>query len=275
MLLQLLILTLLNNASSMNLDLATVEKPLGIIIAISGDKIDVVNNKKKTRMRAENGTRLFADDEVETDSKSSARILMFDNSVLNVGTDSSVKITKQESFLEVLYGKLRCIVAKTLAPRQNQYTVKASTVLAGVRGTEFIVVYDPENEDVSVLNVRGTVNLNTADKKELNITEKSVVSINIDNKDNKSEITSTENLTEENLQKILEENKLDTKQNIPGEADNFKLDQEKKKPFDKFNDQKKKIDDPLLDYFDRVRTDRPPAVRFRLLHDPGIHRVGF
>src|SRR5580704_17734722 len=82
-------------------------------------------------------------DLVNTKADGRARIALDDGSVLNVGSDSSMKIVKhdagaQQTDLELAYGKLRTQAQKIAKP-DGKFEVHTAAGVAGVVGTDFYV----------------------------------------------------------------------------------------------------------------------------------------
>src|SRR5438874_1740925 len=84
-------------------------------------------------------------DLVSTQVNARARIALDDGSVLNVGSDSSIKVVKhdagaQQTELELTYGKLRTQAQKIAKP-DGKFEVRTPAGVAGVVGTDFFVEY--------------------------------------------------------------------------------------------------------------------------------------
>ncbi len=84
-------------------------------------------------------------DQVSTQASARARIGLDDGSVLNVGSDSSMKVIKhdagaQQTELELTYGKLRTQAQKIARP-DGKFEVRTPAGVAGVVGTDFYVDY--------------------------------------------------------------------------------------------------------------------------------------
>jgi hypothetical protein len=93
-------------------------------------------------------------DVVNTQASARARIALDDGSLLNVGSDSSIKVLKhdgaaQQTELELTYGKLRS-QAQKITKQDGKVQVKTPAGVAGVVGTDFFVGYD---------NLSGTMNV--------------------------------------------------------------------------------------------------------------------
>src|SRR5215470_8742070 len=95
-------------------------------------------------------------DLVNTQVNARARIALDDGSVLNVGSDSSLKVVKhdsgtQQTELELTYGKLRTQAQKIAKP-DGKYEVRTPAGVAGVVGTDFFVEYANNTMNVIVFD---------------------------------------------------------------------------------------------------------------------------
>ncbi|HEY6072463.1 MAG TPA: FecR family protein, partial [Anaerolineales bacterium] len=91
------------------------------------------------RVEASAQTPILWQDVVNTDRGGRARIALDDGSVLNVGSESSLAITKhdastQQTELDLAYGRVRANVVKLSRPGA-EFKVKSRTAVAGVVGT--------------------------------------------------------------------------------------------------------------------------------------------
>jgi FecR protein len=98
-------------------------------------------------------------DLVNTKADARARIALEDGSVLNVGSDSSIKVVKhdagaQQTELELAYGKLRTQAQKISKP-DGKFEVRTAAGVAGVVGTDFYADY--ANEIMNVIVYEGFV----------------------------------------------------------------------------------------------------------------------
>ena len=98
-------------------------------------------------------------DVVNTQANGRARVSLDDGSVLNVGSDSSVKVVKhdagaQQTDLEVTVGKIRSQAQKISQPN-GKFEVHTPAGVAGVVGTDFYVGYD--NNVMTVMVFDGMV----------------------------------------------------------------------------------------------------------------------
>src|ERR1700722_19864897 len=98
-------------------------------------------------------------DQINTQASARARVGLDDGSVLNVGSDSSMRIVKhdagaQQTELELTYGKLRTQAQKIAKP-DGKFEVRTPAGVAGVVGTDFYVAYD--NSTMNVIVFEGLV----------------------------------------------------------------------------------------------------------------------
>src|SRR5580700_1927846 len=104
-------------------------------------------------------TEVYWQDLVNTKVDGRARIALEDGSVLNIGSDSSIKVVKhdsgaQQTDLELAYGKLRSQAQKISKP-DGKFEVHTAAGVAGVVGTDFYVGY--ENNVMNVVAYEGVV----------------------------------------------------------------------------------------------------------------------
>lgn len=100
-------------------------------------------------------------DVVNTQASARARIALDDGSVLNVGSESSIKVVKhdgaaQQTELELTYGKLRS-QAQKITKADGKFQVKTPAGVAGVVGTDFFVSYDNATGTMNVTVFEGVV----------------------------------------------------------------------------------------------------------------------
>jgi ferric-dicitrate binding protein FerR (iron transport regulator) len=101
------------------------------------------------------------EDVVNTQVNARARIALDDSSVLNVGSESSLKVVKhdagaQQTELELTYGKLRTQAQKISKP-DGKFEVRTPAGVAGVVGTDFFVAYDNATNTMNVITFEGLV----------------------------------------------------------------------------------------------------------------------
>lgn len=100
-------------------------------------------------------------DLVNTQVNARARIALDDGSVLNVGSESSMKVVKhdagaQQTELELTYGKLRTQAQKIAKP-DGKFEVRTPAGVAGVVGTDFFLEFDKTTGTMNVIVFEGLV----------------------------------------------------------------------------------------------------------------------
>lgn len=98
-------------------------------------------------------------DAVNTQVNARARIALDDGSILNVGSESSMKVVKhdagaQQTELELAYGKLRTQAQKIAKP-DGKFEVRTPAGVAGIVGTDWFMGY--ENGVMTVIVFEGIV----------------------------------------------------------------------------------------------------------------------
>ncbi len=111
------------------------------------------------------GNEIFMRDRVRTNGTGRVKISFADGSVAIVSSNSDLLIDRHvydpstaggSSVLELLKGKVRTIVSDYYSDA-GEYEVKTPTATAGVRGTDFIVTYDPLQAVTEVVTASGRV----------------------------------------------------------------------------------------------------------------------
>jgi hypothetical protein len=121
--------------------------------------VNIIRGAKS--MNASAKTPVDWQDVLNTQANGRARVSLDDGSVLNVGSDSSVKVVKhdagaQQTDLEVTVGKIRSQAQKISQPN-GKFEVHTPSGVAGVVGTDFYVAY--ENNIMTVIVFDGVVNV--------------------------------------------------------------------------------------------------------------------
>ena len=98
-------------------------------------------------------------DTLRTEGAGRARVLLRDGSILSLGSNSELKVTQhdpatQQTEVELNYGRVRSRVVQITKPG-GKFQIKTPTAVAGVVGTDFVVVY--ENGHMQVIVFSGQV----------------------------------------------------------------------------------------------------------------------
>lgn len=119
-------------------------------------------------IEAKIGTAIEIGDQLATGQPGRIKVVFQDDSVLTVSEDSRVTVDEQvfdasaskaRSAFSLLKGKVGALVSDYYGKPGNSYEVKTETAVAGVRGTEFAMVYDPQASLTEVTGITGTVHV--------------------------------------------------------------------------------------------------------------------
>jgi len=116
------------------------------------------------------GTALQKGDELRTGRPGRLQIVFQDDSTLAVSEDSRVVIDEQvfnpeqgtsKSLMGLLQGKVNALVSEYYHRTGASYEIKTATAVAGVRGTEFSMTYDPREDVTEVVGVSGRITVHS------------------------------------------------------------------------------------------------------------------
>jgi hypothetical protein len=116
------------------------------------------------------GTAVFLDDALRTGRPGRVRITFREGSVLTMADGSEVTINEQvfeadrgwaRSTLRLLRGKVRALVAEYYERPGSAFQIETATAVAGVRGSEFVIAYDPVTDSTDAVGVGGQVAINS------------------------------------------------------------------------------------------------------------------
>jgi hypothetical protein len=132
---------------------------VGNIAALGGS---VETGRNGTWKIAVVGMPVQLGDTIRTGQPGRCRVVFRDDTVLNVGHSSQVVVDEQvfdpqngtfSSVFRVLQGKVRTLVSAYYMEPRAKLQVTTPTSVSGVRGTEFIVAYDPQLEVTEVVGI--------------------------------------------------------------------------------------------------------------------------
>jgi len=128
---------------------AQAQSEIGTVAAVVGN---LQIERGGSWQKASIGVPVFTGDRLRTGSHDRAKIVFADDSVLNLASDTEITLNKEvfdpdvhrfQSLLGIVKGKVRAWVSEYYKQARSRYEVETPTAVAGVRGTEFIVVFDP------------------------------------------------------------------------------------------------------------------------------------
>ncbi len=164
-----------------------VAKKAGIVTMIKGPveifiKPSLAPDTSKPSVKFENkfyiikkarvGTKLMFNQVIKTGAGSKLKINFLNGDTMMIGPGTayslhnlkgSIKERKKKlQMINLIYGKIRAVISKT-GPRSNM-KVKTKVAVAGIRGTDFYIAYNPSEEASSVDVLRGKVAVSTSEK---------------------------------------------------------------------------------------------------------------
>jgi len=105
-------------------------------------------------------------DELRTGPDGQLRVVFRDDSVIDLAESSSMVIDQQvfdpsassfSSLMRLVSGKARALVGHYYGTPGAAYEVQTPTAVAGVRGTSFLVAYNPDTDATEVIGIRGQI----------------------------------------------------------------------------------------------------------------------
>lgn len=142
----------------------------GTVKVVKGN-VFVISGKTKLKTTIKLGQKIYSTDTIETLKDSRIKIIMIDGNELNISPNSKIIISKYEFdnggkkknvLLNVLKGKVRSKVKQKYDGDNNKFQVKTKTAVAGVRGTDFLASYQPENNSSNIITFEGKVEFGIA-----------------------------------------------------------------------------------------------------------------
>jgi hypothetical protein len=122
----------------------------GKIVSLSGTVlVRNAKDEKPVMTKAKVGDEIAEGSVINTDSSGSAKLLLTDKSIIDLGPSTLFKVDEynlkngpdRKVGLTMDYGKIRASVNAKVSPL-GKYGVRAKSVTMGVRGTEFVVLSD-------------------------------------------------------------------------------------------------------------------------------------
>lgn len=144
----------------------TFANPKGVAKAIIlKGKVEAYNPKTKKRISLKKGSWVQEGIMIKTHKKSFVKFLFIDKSQMNLGPKSQIAITKfpkkKAGIITLMKGSLRSKVTKNYLDMKNKNKsklfIKTKTAAMGVRGTDFLVTYNPENRNTALVTFSGAV----------------------------------------------------------------------------------------------------------------------
>jgi len=133
---------------------------IGTLAALEGT---VQLGRGGTWIPATIGTGIMVGDELRTGA-GRVRVVFQDGSVLTAADNTQIRIDEQvfdpnravsRSLIRLVQGKIRALVSEYYERPRSFFQIETVTAVSGVRGTEFVIAFDPVAEVTEVVGVSG------------------------------------------------------------------------------------------------------------------------
>lgn len=142
---------------------AAVGEDVGTVAAVRGT---ASVGRGDVRTAAAVGMPVQLGDQLSTGADGQLRVLFRDDSVVDLSENSSLVVDQQvfdpaggtfTSLLKLVGGKARSLVSEYYRNPGAAYQIETPTAVAGVRGTSFLVAYDPDADATEVIGIHGQI----------------------------------------------------------------------------------------------------------------------
>jgi hypothetical protein len=122
-------------------------------------------------MAATTGAPILEKDDLRTGHPGHLKVVFQDDSVLTLSDDSHLTVDRQvfnptnqeaESLIGLLKGKVHALVSDYYGRPGTRFEIKTGNAVGGVRGTEFLMSYDPDTDLTKVIGITGVVSVHSA-----------------------------------------------------------------------------------------------------------------
>lgn len=116
------------------------------------------------------GAPIHEKDELRTGRPGHLKVVFQDDSVLTLSDDSDLTVDRQvfnpkeekaESLFGLLQGKVHALVSGYYGRPGAKFDINTPTAVGGVRGTEFLMSYDPGTDLTKVIGITGVVSVHS------------------------------------------------------------------------------------------------------------------
>jgi hypothetical protein len=142
--------------------LAKADAMYGLFMIVKGDVS--FQNPNGALEKAKVGAKVFEGATVKSEKDSRAKIVMADRNVFNLSPESKMTIQKYDATagkknvsLSLEEGKVRVNVEQKYDGNKEKFLLKTPTVVAGVRGTQFLAGYNSASKTSQVVTFKGSV----------------------------------------------------------------------------------------------------------------------
>lgn len=143
--------------------------PVAAVVTIVAGEVQLFRSGVADVSAVCEGMDVFVGDELTTAGDGDVELQLGDGSVLKIGPSSHVVIIEvnvvevtglSNTVIELVSGKLRALVAP-LVSEESSYSIRSENVTVGVRGTDFGMSYDPENDVLEAICLEGKLEVSS------------------------------------------------------------------------------------------------------------------
>jgi hypothetical protein len=142
---------------------AAAAEEIGTVASVRG-AADI--GRAGARIAATVGAPIQLGDELHTGADGQLRVVFRDDSVVDLTEGSSLVVDEQvfdpaasrfSSLLRLVQGKARALVGSYYGTPGAAYEIQTPTAVAGVRGTSFLIAYNPDTDATDVIGIHGRI----------------------------------------------------------------------------------------------------------------------
>jgi len=158
-------------------NLAAAEAKVAKVIILKGE---VSEYSKSSSRLLKKGDWVYEGRSLKSSAKSFVKLLFLDKSQMSLGPNSELKIKEfprnKAGIINLIKGKIRAKVTKNymeIDQKKSKLFIKTKSAAMGVRGTDFQVLFNPDNKVTSLLTFEGAVAMTKIDER-VQITQNSL-----------------------------------------------------------------------------------------------------
>lgn len=159
---------------------AAVKKaPVGAVVAWTGD-VYLYHEGEPKGINIKDTEGVYPLDTIITSVRSRVKLLMNDDSVLNIGENAKLVVKdyslveandKRVSVMKLVVGTVRVLVGRVFRGSESRFQIETPTAIAGLKGTDFIVsANEKESEIVTITGEVGVRNITPSIPDEVRLT---------------------------------------------------------------------------------------------------------
>jgi hypothetical protein len=168
------------------------------------------NNGQLTPVKE--GTRFYKNDKIVTEAKSFAKILMIDDSTIQLGANSEIRIsefqynskTDRKMVIAMIRGQLRSLIKNKA--KEGDLEIKTKLAVMGIRGTELLINHQ-ELKNISVSEfglLEGQVDISNLKNEKFKLNPQNKLTIVQDN-NSKNEVSDSQSFLEDEKKSLVKE----------------------------------------------------------------------